>query len=298
MTPKPRRKLGTLPKKRLSGRREAVTIAIGFRFDEGALFCADSKHVGGVNIYEPKVFTKEHNAELKSVFAFSGVTNTAKMAVQRCQKALDILQAADWQSVEDRLDRVLTNIQKKYIWPDPMHNYSGGPDFILLFGIWTKTDGLKTCIFSGNGFSEFDTYYPVGTGADLARYILAPRYRKNPSLDDVFLLASLTLEQIKRNDPNCGGASQCAILKTDGTLTEKQEFDISQAEEFSLEFHEASSQLYLQLAPLNDFRLAKEPILQFADKALSLGEKQEKARKERERRLSTFWRLQQMASEK
>jgi len=82
--------LPALPK-RLLGRREAVTIAAGFRFADGVVLCADTQitYQGVAKVSGTKIFPFEFKRNgSRAVFTFSGDLKYAKGGITKCVRAI------------------------------------------------------------------------------------------------------------------------------------------------------------------------------------------------------------------
>lgn len=247
----PHKPRSIIPRRKLNWRfkRRYMTIAAGFNFDDGAILCADTKHTGGMTLYETKLFRREYQNGGKSVFAFSGSSYYAKMAVQKCESAIAKLRnrptVAD---ISGAVESALVKVHRTHIDKHPDRNMEGGPDFLLLAAFWSPVDGLKTFSTSQTAIVPFDVYDCIGSGNYLGHYIIRPRYRSLGSLLRAVAVATTALQRIKSYDSNCGGYSQFIMVTKAGTISEIGIFDIAQKEKFAEEFHEGAEEVYTTMA--------------------------------------------------
>ena len=229
-----------------------MTITIGFRFNNGAILCADTKHTGEMVLYSPKLFPKTHASGAHSVFAIAGSTSFAKMAVNKCQRAIDKLRVPSLSKMEGAIEEAVLEIYKTHINPNPNRGLVGGPDFWLLIALWSPKDGIRTYYTSETAVVPFDVYHCSGSGEYLARYLLGPQVRgPNRGLNTVVSLACTVLSQIKSYDADCGGNSEFVLLTEDGYLGEMRQFNISVTEIFANKFHEMAEYLYTSIADVD-----------------------------------------------
>lgn len=225
-----------------------MTIAAGFNFDGGLLVCADSKHIGGMTLYETKISAKAHTSGAKSVFAIAGATRFARMALSECERVLSALSKPTKPEMEDAIKDTLVEIHRKHIFPHPDRGIQGGPDFNLMIGLWSPVDGIGLYSTDVTALDPVKTYDCLGSGDYLGHYIIRPRFRDGMTLKRVIFLATTALQRIKAYDPNCGGQSEIAVLMNTGELTDVEQFDISQGEAFSLAFYLVADAVYTAMA--------------------------------------------------
>jgi hypothetical protein len=236
-------------KKRLLVRREAVTIAAGFRFNEGVLICADSKLSGNRQHYESKLITKHHPCGITSVFSISGRVRFARMAIAECQRKIDSMLNPSKHEVLSAIEAVLIDMHQKHVHPHPDRNFSGGPAFTLLFALSLIGSRTELFVTDETAIDEVLTYDCIGTGEYLGHYIIGPRYRgATVGLERTIFTALTALERIKRYDPDCGGYSDFIVLYDSGATQEKSRFDIQTGEQFSQVFYETVNVIYEDLS--------------------------------------------------
>lgn len=228
-----------------------MTIAAGFRFREGALLCADTKHSGQMALYEPKLFRKKYSNMAASIFAIVGNSSYAGMGVRKCEARLGGLSRPTLDQMVDVIESALLEIHVQHIHQHPDRNTVGGPDFWLLMALWSPVDGLRTYCTAQTSVAPFPVFHCEGAGGPLAYYIIKPRYQ-DPSSDlSLAISVALTaLQRIKSHDPDCGGYSQLITLSDGGQISPLEQYEVSRGEEFTEGFHDYAELLYERLCDL------------------------------------------------
>src|SRR5437867_1140462 len=154
----------------------AVTIAAGFTLDDGLLFCADTQHSSTINMDSTKLFWKDdYKSGARTVFAICGDVPYCRMLVQDCEEALEAISAAKFSKsgVRAELKRVFTKTFQEHIFPDPER-----PDAQLLMGVFCPA-GNHTIMFESfrTSISVLTGYDAIGTGSDLAHYLIRANYQ-------------------------------------------------------------------------------------------------------------------------
>lgn len=236
-----------------------MTIAAGFNFDSGVLLCADTKMTGPGTLFESKLFPKWYDSGARSIFAISGNISFAKMAVRKCERAIDKMANPSLNKMEDDIESTILRVHKQHVYPHPDRGILGiGPEFSLLIALWSPVDGLRTYFTNQSSIDTFDVYRCVGSGEYLGDYIIKPRYEfSTHDIKRAVSVACAALTAIKSYDPNCGGNSQFMSLSKAGQFTEMRSYDISHIEEFSESFYSDAEKLYSELA---DLSLGKEEV--------------------------------------
>jgi hypothetical protein len=248
-----------------------VTIAAGFRFQKGALLCADTKYTGQMALYDTKLFHKEYPNGSSSIIAIAGNSSYAKMAVRKCEAKVRALSSPTLDQMVDAIELALLEIHAQHIDRHPDRNLTGGPDFYLLMALWSAVDGLKMYSTSQTSVAPFGIYGCAGSGEYLGHYIIEPRYQDpRADLRLAVSVAFRALQQIKSYDPNCGGYSQLVTLSEEGQISPVGQHEISQGEVFAQDFHEHAESLYERLCDLGlpreevnkQFEIFKKLVLQ------------------------------------
>lgn len=241
-----------------------VTIAAGFSFSEGVILCTDTKHTysGAMKLQSPKIFKKEYSSGVKTAFCIVGTVRYCKMIVQKCEGAIATLEQDKCSKVEVKtvIETILLNTFQEHIYKHPdfaTRTLSAG----FLIGIWSPIDGLGFYSTEDTAINELFGYECLGQGSYLGHYILRPLFRDNLKMEQVSLLATHVLIQVKNYDDSCGGDSQFVWLRKDGTISDVTYFDISQNESYSKWFESTTKMIFYDIPdlklPEEDLRIKK-----------------------------------------
>src|SRR5208283_2111338 len=104
-------------------RRKRMTVAAGFAFDDGLLFCVDTKVSTAIKTNESKLLFYTHgNGQCATVFAISSDDlDFPRSAVESCQAAVDKINIpeANVESVRKAIQSALGKFYKEHIFPHP-----------------------------------------------------------------------------------------------------------------------------------------------------------------------------------
>jgi hypothetical protein len=205
---------------------ECMTIAACFKFDEGILFCADTKITREIKTTHTKIFNRVYGTENEpsycaTVFVLTGIVPYAKAAIEKCERRIsrfDFLQASI-QDIREAVEEELTEFYNKHVYSHPKPDNA---DFRLLLGIWLRGE---TYVFSSfettlNAVSDFEC---LGSGSYLALYWARqffssqkPGPKQSCTLEDVALISAYALKSVMEYDEYCGGQAEFIIMRNNG----------------------------------------------------------------------------------
>lgn len=242
---KPREFRPIIPKR--LPKRGTVTIAIGFRYDYGALVCSDSLYTDG---YLKRMGKKVFRAEIgedRLVFALAGAVPYAKMTVERAVRAIGNMRAEQRTKAGMRsaVEGVLCDTFETHVFKHPHFGQGvNSPDFQLVVAAWSHLDGLDFYSSFETATTDIEDFEPLGCGQDVASLALKRIFRhRNLSLDDATSVAVYALHEAKEHGSYCGGANQFAFLNESGEMGSKLGLDLSGREELTT----AVSQVFRRL---------------------------------------------------
>jgi 20S proteasome alpha/beta subunit len=253
LTPRPRpfSRQPKPPVKRLP-RSKYVTIAAGFRFDQGILLCADTQYSSAQKTHETKIFPIKYG-DARLIFALTGRDAYARRAVERIEEQFQDIGLAELtrENLQNAIETGLRIVFENHAYLDPDWGGSDSPDFQFAIALYSPIDGtflLKT--ERTIAFTVTDKVC-LGTGAYLGDYLLKRLYLSSTqTLNDAVALATYVLHQTKAHDIYCGGASEFAILWNTGERSEVQSGDVSLNEKYAVSFDEFSKKIFYAVADL------------------------------------------------
>lgn len=198
-----------------------MTVAAGFAFDDGLLFCVDTKVSTSIKANESKLLFYTHgNGQCATAFAISSDDlNFPRSAVESCRSVVDKINFADAtiESVRKAIQSALAKFYKDHIFPHP-DRASGAVYLEMLVGIWFKGE-TRLFVSHETLLTPVDECECVGSGAYLAKYIIGQYGYGNGdrfTLADAGLISSLAVEAAIDYDEHCGGEPEMLILKNNG----------------------------------------------------------------------------------
>jgi hypothetical protein len=205
-------------------RRMPVTIAIGFVYDGGLLFCADTKVTTNIKTNESKiVHFVSNNGYGRMVFAMSSTDiNFPKSAIEKCWES--VCEKVDFatdsiEKVHNEAEKSLSEFYRDHIYPHP--DRTPGATFLeLLVGIWLRGEN-RLYVSHETVLNSIETYECIGSGAYLAKYLIGNYQQANPganSLQDAELIARHAVQSAIDYDEYCGGNPEMIIIRNDGEI--------------------------------------------------------------------------------
>jgi 20S proteasome alpha/beta subunit len=238
-----------------------VTIAAGFRFNHGALLCADTEITHGTEqkTTGSKIIPVHFatNGGSKAIFTFAGPVHYAKMAIQQCQHALATA-PTERMGRSGMLDIISEELQKfhiKHIYKHPYYQMTGGPDFNLILGLLSPHEGSGLYETSDEAVIEIttvDRYACIGGGGVLARYVVSwLLIHPFLKLGDITSIATHMLREVKNWVPGCGKSSELIVLNDDGDMSNVAGMDISHIDPVADAFSSFFWGLFLETCDLS-----------------------------------------------
>jgi 20S proteasome alpha/beta subunit len=213
-----RHRLDALKKER---RSRKMTIAAGFVYDDGLVFCVDTKITTTIKTNESKLLWNQYgDNKCATVFAVSADDlKFAKSAVGFCVEAIGKNNFNDptlnIESIRKTIQSALAKFYKDHVFPA---QGIGGTDFAFLVGIWLNNE---TRLFSSHQtvLSSVFEYDCLGTGSYLATYLIRQYLRANPgtmTLEDAALIATYAVDAVNDYDESCDGEPEFLIVRNNG----------------------------------------------------------------------------------
>jgi hypothetical protein len=238
---------------------EKVTIAACFKFDDGIVFCADTKISTDVKTTRTKIFPNYYGGMgslCATVFTLAGSVRYAQAAIGDCERRISKLDFSQVSMDEIRreIEVALVDFYRRHIYPNPDRERDR-IDFELLAGIFLRGE-------TGMFMSENDVVVPVsdyeciGTGAYLARYWIrqffesekASRDLKKRTIEDISIISTYALSRVMEYDESCGGEAEFLIMNNDGEISSDIDASIHPCEELPSKFQTALWPMLRKLA--------------------------------------------------
>jgi len=201
-----------------------VTIAIGFAYDGGLLFCADTKVTTNIKTNESKiVHFVSNNGYGRMTFAMSSTDlNFPRSAIEKCWESVceEVDFATDSiEEVHHKAEESLAEFYRDHIYPHP--DRTPGATFLeLLVGIWLR--GQERLYKSHETvLTAIDQYECIGSGAYLAKYLIGQYQIANPgrmSLQDAAMIIPYAVQSAIDYDEYCGGNPETMIILDNGEV--------------------------------------------------------------------------------
>ncbi|MGH9684379.1 MAG: hypothetical protein ACRD4S_12310 [Candidatus Acidiferrales bacterium] len=222
-------------KSRRLPKAKPMTIAIGFRANDGVLICADmQKTVGEMKTYDGKI--EEIIFHSKSRLTLAIVGSGYDDYIQTARQALTADFPADIPAndLKQELRTRLLEFWKEHLLPWPE---AERPQLELLVGATGKDMAPRLFHYSGTAFSEVSAK-AIGLGVLLAQDLIN-RYRpKTYELEQLARIAMFIVSRVKDGVEGCGGPTHLTALRKadvgyceyDQIITLEEEFEKIQRE--------------------------------------------------------------------
>ena len=200
-----------------------MTVAIGCVYDEGIVFCADTKVTNTIKGNESKLlFYSFDGGRCALLFAISSDdVNFPKSAISRC---VEMIEKMDFSSitigaVRDTAEFALAEFYRDHIYTHPDRG-TGQVYMQLLMGIWLRNE-TRLYVLHETVLMRVEEYECLGAGEYLSKYLIKQYKRANPepfTLADAALMATFCVEEAIDYDEKCGGDAEIMIMRNDGEI--------------------------------------------------------------------------------
>lgn len=202
-------------------KRKPVTVAIGIPYNDGIVFCADTKVDYPVKGNESKLpFLTFDNGRCALQFAIAGNDiNFPKSAITRCAEAIEKMDfaTATIDGIKNIAEFSLAEFYRDHIYthPDRMPTQL----YIqMLVGIWWRGE-TRLYVLHETVLLRVEKYECIGAGEYLSKYLIKQYEEANParfSLADAAMLATYCVEEACDYDDRCGGEAEIMIMRNSG----------------------------------------------------------------------------------
>jgi len=194
-----------------------MTIAAGFRTDNGVLLCADQLHVSsaGLPSYAPKIIAGETTEDLRCRygFAYAGSDATANVAIRNLRRTIRSHREADFDDLMQAIENTVRGVYHQHVTgkSESERDYKR---FELLIAI--NRDGERDTHFMATADGTVNPvdkmYHFLGVGGAYGECVGRVAPNSSLSLDTAFILANRVLATAKRYSNDCGGPSDFTFI--------------------------------------------------------------------------------------
>lgn len=205
-------------------RRKPVTIATGFVYDDGLVFCVDTKVTTNIKTNESKLLWFATD-DRKFCMAFAIAAEDlvfAKAAADSCWEFVTKLDlaSATMAIVHKAAEFALGEFYREHIFTHPDRT-PGAFFYEHLIGIWLRSE-TRLYISHETILEPVAEYECIGSGAYLAKYLIRQYREANPgpvTLEDAALMATVAVENAIEYDEHCGGEPETLIFRNSGDMS-------------------------------------------------------------------------------
>jgi 20S proteasome alpha/beta subunit len=227
-----------------------MTIAAGFVLKDGVLLCADTLISDTqTKEYGQKIFS--WGGKYASVcFALAGNYPVARLAIEECQDALDVAEAAELskRDVISIIRPIIRTTYADYVDSRPYEDKEASK-FQLLVAVVSRHDPPALYVASGGpALVPVQSFECIGIGRQLGRYIAEP-YRLDTNVINVDAAAVLGIQILaaaKERVDGVGGESHFVAVR-DRMMGVTLPHDVVKAEPLTLRYRECANRLLMAL---------------------------------------------------
>jgi len=193
-------------------KKRPVTVAAGFRCNEGIVLCADTEEsLGDIKQWRSKVLTSVYPGHGHIVaFVGAGWSDYIETAIQKAGEGL--ADCKNMAEIKDHLQRKLIGFFSEHLAHWAYYPEAERPSVELLIAATTKEERSELFYYGGTAFYS-TSQKVVGTGAILGGDVLSEYQTYHESLDELCSLAVLVLSKIKKRVIGCGGETHLVALR-------------------------------------------------------------------------------------
>ncbi|MGB6430946.1 MAG: hypothetical protein WBF06_10175 [Candidatus Acidiferrales bacterium] len=225
--PKPFRPLPLKPRRLL--KESNVTIALGFRTNDGVVIAADSQETisGYIKGNKGKVRLTLYSNGNALVFTGSGTSDYISTAIDKAGE--DLHKIDNFTDIRYELEERLLAFFNKHIAPWAYFPESERPSVELLIGVSCRKGGHGLFHYSGTAFHSVGEK-AIGSGVLLANGLISQLFSVADSVTQATKLAVYILSKSKKQVDGCGGFTSLMALKGKGDWLLTETKDVEQME--------------------------------------------------------------------
>ena len=200
-----------------------MTVAIGYVYDEGIVFCADTKVTTSIKTNESKLqyFASDDGCCAMIFTMASDDVVFPKAAVTRCWEMVRTMDfaTASMDAVRNTAQFALGEFYRDHIYTHPDRT-PGADYFEMLLGIWLR-NSTRLYVLHETILIPVDDYECIGAGAYLSKYLIRQYRKANPGKSvepDATLMAEYCVKAAIDYDERCGGEPDMLVMRNSGEI--------------------------------------------------------------------------------
>ncbi|MGD1156729.1 MAG: hypothetical protein ABSA41_12960 [Terriglobia bacterium] len=206
-----------------------MTIAAGFRCNEGVVICADTEEtVGDTKQWRGKIETIVYPG-LKHVICFAGAgwTDYVLTAMEKAREGLG--ECNGMNEIRDHLKEKLIGFFDGHLANWAYFPANERPFVELLIGVTTTVGGLGLFYYGGTAFYE-TSEKTIGSGIILANNLISEHRTHKESLEQLCRLSIFVLSRVKKQVVGCGGDTHLVALRKGADFAWSEDDDVRSVE--------------------------------------------------------------------
>jgi hypothetical protein len=245
--------LRPLRRRVIPAKRKLMTAAVGFVYDDGLVFAADTKVdylVKGNESKLPFLTFDEGRCALQFAIASNDI-NFAKSAITRCAEMIDKMDfsTATMDAIKNAAEFALAEFYRDHIFthPDRMPSQLY---MQMLVGICWRGE-TRLYVLHETVLLRVEKYECIGAGEYLSKYLIKQYERANPgrfSLADAAFLADVCIGEAIDYDDKCGGDAEVVVMRRNGEVDNSYRIALYPNHGLPRKFHDETSRLIKRLA--------------------------------------------------
>jgi 20S proteasome alpha/beta subunit len=225
---KPDVRLEHVPKRRPE-RKRRVTICAGMMCTDGIVICADTElTLTTMKASRAKIFiTAEHLQDFRMAIAGAGDYDFCKAAIQYTEPTLTSDDTPSLENLQSAIGDAVNDVYVNHIYPNKLNSR----DISLLAAMWRKGEGYRLIRTSETAVLRVDRYEVLGSGGEIAEYILKRMYSEDLTIAQAVALAIYLMAEVKQRGQGCGGETNISVLRADGEMFEVLQDQVAEYEQ-------------------------------------------------------------------
>ncbi|HEY0875587.1 MAG TPA: hypothetical protein VGD94_19070 [Vicinamibacterales bacterium] len=195
-----------------------MTLVAGIVCADGLVLCSDTELTGNTQKgNRAKIFTIGHcHEDCLIAIGVAGDYDFGKAAIQYMGPVFGEPEAPSLENMRSALSDAVTDVYTNHIYPNKLNQR----DIYLMAAMWRQGEGVSLIKTSETALIHVERYEAIGTGGELAEYILKRMYADDMRLDQAVALAIHVLREVKERGQGVGGETHISVISNDGRLFE------------------------------------------------------------------------------